>query len=82
MAIPPPLFLRTPVFAGFLSSLGLLPTDLVPEVEFFRGGGEWGRIVRNVEKLQGHLKSLLVDSDVRKSRAFPGVAGVRSECDG
>lgn len=33
--------LRTPVFAGVLSSLGLLSPDSVPKVEFSDNGGGW-----------------------------------------
>lgn len=44
--ISPLLFLVTPVFAGLLSSLGFLPPDSVPEVEFSEveghGEGLWG----------------------------------------
>ena len=75
------LLLRTPVFAGVLSSFGLLFPDAIPKVEFSEVEGDRG--LRSVVTLLRKLEaSLLVDADIRKSTAFPGMPGVRSECDG
>lgn len=63
--------------ADVLSPLGLLPTDLVPELVFSEveadgeGVGELGEVPRTPEVSAG-------GRGYQKSRAFPGLAGVSS----
>lgn len=69
------ILLRTPVFAGVLSSLGLLSPDSVPKFEFSDVEGD-GEGSRSVEMLQREPEdSLLVDTNVRKSGASQAQLG-------
>lgn len=74
--ISPRLFLKTPAFAGLLSSLGLLTPRFSAQGWIFRGGGDWRGLMRNMERVKRTPEvSLLVDADVRQIRAFPAQLG-------
>lgn len=74
--ISPRLFLKTPAFAGLLSSLGLFTPRFSAQGWIFRGGGDWRGLMRNMERVKRTPEvSLLVDADVRQIRAFPAQLG-------
>lgn len=63
------------IFAGWLSSVHLLFLDSGPRLNFQRWG-EWTSIVRSADAVKENPElSLLGDTGVRQSGAFPGRAG-------